>query len=310
MEFSHVPVMLQETIELLNVKPGGVYVDGTLGGAGHSSVIAEKMQPGGTLVGIDQDENAIRTATERLKSFQGIKIVKSNFSDIDLVLSDLGIEKVDGILLDIGVSSHQIDEGERGFSYMTDGPLDMRMNEHADLTAYKVINSYSEKELNRILKEYGEEKWAARIAKFIVEDRSKKPIESTKELADLCKRAIPRGAQEEHSHPAKRTFQAVRIEVNNELGVLRKALEDGTKLLAPGGRFVIITFHSLEDRIVKSWFNQMERPCTCPPKFPVCVCGKVPMVKVITRKPVTATEEELSINPRSKSAKLRAAEAI
>jgi len=310
MEFSHVPVMLQETIELLNVKPGGVYVDGTLGGAGHSSVIAEKMQPGGTLIGIDQDENAILTATERLKSYQGVKIVKSNFSDIEIVLSNLGIGKVDGILLDIGVSSHQIDEGERGFSYMTDGPLDMRMNEHADLTAYKVINNYPEKELNRILKEFGEEKWAARIAKFIIEDRATKPIETTKELADLCKRAIPRGAQEEHSHPAKRTFQAVRIEVNNELGVLRKALEDGTKLLAPGGRFVIITFHSLEDRIVKSWFNQMERPCTCPPKFPVCVCGKVPLVKVITRKPITATEEELSINPRSKSAKLRAAEAI
>lgn len=310
MEFSHVPVMLQETINLLNVKPGGIYVDGTLGGAGHSVVIAEKMQPNGILVGIDQDENAIKTATERLKAFQGIKIVKSNFSDIEDVLTNLGIEKVDGILLDIGVSSHQIDEGERGFSYMIDGPLDMRMNETAELTADKVINGYSEKELTRILREYGEEKWAARIAKFIVEERNVKHIATTKELAELCNKAIPRGAQEEHSHPAKRTFQAVRIEVNNELGVLKKALEDGTKLLAPGGRFVVITFHSLEDRIVKSWFNQMEKPCICPPKFPVCACGKVPLVKVITRKPVTASMEELEINPRSKSAKLRAAEAL
>ena len=310
MEFIHIPVMLKETIGLLNVKSGGIYVDGTLGGAGHSIVIAEKMQPGGTLVGIDQDENAIKIAAERLKNFQGVKIVKSNFADIEDVLYNLGIQKVDGILLDIGVSSHQIDESERGFSYMIDGPLDMRMNKNGQLTAFKVVNEYSEKEITRILREYGEEKWAARIAKFIAEERIIKPIESTKELADLCNKAIPRGAQEEHSHPAKRTFQAIRIEVNNELGVLKKALEDGTKLLAPGGRFVVITFHSLEDRIVKTWFKKMENPCICPPKFPVCACGLVPTVKVITRKPITASEDELELNTRSKSAKLRAAEAL
>jgi len=310
MDFSHIPVLPKETLDLLNIKPGGIYIDGTLGGAGHSSMIAEKMQPGGMLIGIDQDDNAIKSATERLKPFDGVVIVKDNFSNIEEVTAKLGIEKVDGILLDIGVSSHQIDEGERGFSYMTDGPLDMRMDSSSSLTAEIVVNTYSEEKLVKILREYGEEKWAVRIVKFICEYRKDKPFSSTKELADIINKAIPRAAQEDKSHPAKRTFQAIRIEVNNELGVLKKALEDGTKLLLPGGRFVIITFHSLEDRIVKSWFNQMEKPCTCPPKFPICVCGKKPQLKIITRKPITASEEELKVNIRSKSAKLRGAEKL
>lgn len=311
MDFEHIPVLLKETLEYLNPMPGGVYIDGTLGGAGHSSEIVKRIIPGGVLLGIDQDINAINAAKERLEAYKdNVLIVRDNFRNIKTIAQNHGLKEVDGILLDIGVSSHQLDEEERGFSYMHDGPLDMRMDTNREYDASYLVNSASEQELTRIMREYGEEKWAARIAKFIIEERKKNRIDTTFKLVDIIKRAIPAAARREGGHPAKRTFQALRIAVNDELEVLEQALRDAADIMKPGGRLVVITFHSLEDRIVKTVFNNMERPCICPPQLPVCVCGKEPLLKVVTKKPVTATEEELSHNTRSKSAKLRAAERV
>ena len=308
MNFEHIPVLLKETLEYLDPQPGGIYVDGTLGGAGHSFEVAKRISPGGTLVGIDQDENALEAAKERLKEFgSSVIVVHDNFRNIKSIISKIGFSEVDGILLDIGVSSHQLDEEERGFSYMNDGPLDMRMDRTKKYTAESIVNDVSEQELARIIKEYGEEKWAVRIAKFIVEERKKQRIDSTLKLVEVIKRAIPAAARREGGHPAKRTFQALRIAVNDELEVLKQALIDGVEVLKPEGRIVVITFHSLEDRIVKTVFNNMEKPCVCPPQIPICVCGKKPILKILTRKPVTANEEELQQNSRAKSAKLRAA---
>ncbi len=305
MEFHHISVLLNECIESLNIKPDGIYVDGTLGGAGHSYEICKRLTTG-RLIGIDQDMNAINAATERLKEFKDkVTLVHSNFSNVKQVFEDLGIEKADGFLLDIGVSSHQLDEAERGFSYMQDAPLDMRMDTSRSLSAYEVVNEYSEKDLNDIIFEYGEERWAKRIAEFIVAERKIKPIETTFELVDIIKKAVPKGARKDGPHPAKRTFQAIRIEVNGELDVLKTAINDMTDLLNPEGRLAIITFHSLEDRIVKNEFRKQENPCTCPREFPVCVCGKKSKGKVVTRKPILPSDEELSANHRARSAKLR-----
>lgn len=305
MEFHHISVLLNECIESLNIKPDGIYVDGTLGGAGHSYEICKRLTTG-RLIGIDQDMNAINAATKRLEEFKDkVTLVHSNFSNIKKVFEDLGIEKADGFLLDIGVSSHQLDEAERGFSYMQDAPLDMRMDTSRSLSAYEVVNEYSEKELNDIIFEYGEERWAKRIAEFIVAERKVKPITTTYELVDVIKKAVPKGARKDGPHPAKRTFQAIRIEVNGELDVLKTAINDMTDLLNPKGRLAIITFHSLEDRIVKNEFRKQENPCTCPREFPVCMCNKVSKGKVITRKPILPSEEELLENHRARSAKLR-----
>ncbi len=305
MEFHHISVLLNECIESLNIKPDGIYVDGTLGGAGHSYEICKRLTTG-RLIGIDQDMNAINAATKRLEQFKDkVTLVHSNFSNIKKVFEDLGIEKADGFLLDIGVSSHQLDEAERGFSYMQDAPLDMRMDTSRSLSAYEVVNEYSEKELNDIIFEYGEERWAKRIAEFIVAERKVKPITTTYELVDVIKKAVPKGARKDGPHPAKRTFQAIRIEVNGELDVLKTAINDMTDLLNPKGRLAIITFHSLEDRIVKNEFRKQENPCTCPREFPVCMCNKVSKGKVITRKPILPSEEELLENHRARSAKLR-----
>ncbi len=305
MKFHHISVLLNECIESLNIKPDGIYVDGTLGGAGHSYEICKRLTTG-RLIGIDQDMNAINAATKRLEEFKDkVTLVHSNFSNIKKVFEDLGIEKADGFLLDIGVSSHQLDEAERGFSYMQDAPLDMRMDTSRSLSAYEVVNEYSEKELNDIIFEYGEERWAKRIAEFIVAERKVKPITTTYELVDVIKKAVPKGARKDGPHPAKRTFQAIRIEVNGELDVLKTAINDMTDLLNPKGRLAIITFHSLEDRIVKNEFRKQENPCTCPREFPVCMCNKVSKGKVITRKPILPSEEELLENHRARSAKLR-----
>ena len=305
MEFHHISVLLNECIESLNIKPDGIYVDGTLGGAGHSYEICKRLTTG-RLIGIDQDMNAINAATKRLEEFKDkVTLVHSNFSNVKEVFENLGIEKADGFLLDIGVSSHQLDEAERGFSYMQDAPLDMRMDTSRSLSAYEVVNEYSEKELNDIIFEYGEERWAKRIAEFIVAERKIKPIETTFELVDVIKKAVPKGARKDGPHPAKRTFQAIRIEVNGELDVLKTAINDMTELLNPKGRLSIITFHSLEDRIVKNEFRKQENPCTCPREFPVCMCNKVSKGKVITRKPILPSEEELLENHRARSAKLR-----
>lgn len=311
MNFEHIPVLLKETLEYLDLKVGGVYIDGTLGGAGHSSEIIKRIIPGGVLLGIDQDSNAIDAAKERLEAYKdNVLIVRDNFRNIKTIALENGFKEVDGVLLDIGVSSHQLDEEERGFSYMHDGPLDMRMDTDRDYGASDIINSATEQELTRILRDYGEEKWAVRIAKFILEERKNGRIDTTFKLVDIIKKAIPAAARREGGHPAKRTFQALRIAVNDELEVLEQAVRDAVDILKPGGRLVVITFHSLEDRIVKTVFNNMERPCTCPPQLPICMCGKEPLLKVVTKKPVLASEEELSINTRSKSAKLRAAERV
>ncbi|MBE6070752.1 MAG: 16S rRNA (cytosine(1402)-N(4))-methyltransferase RsmH [Clostridium butyricum] len=310
MEFKHVSVLLNECIEGLSIKEGGIYVDCTLGGAGHSSHILKNLSKKGILIGIDQDKDALKAAKERLKNYENVKYVHNNFYNIDSILDDLEIEKVDGILMDLGVSSYQLDEASRGFSYMKDAPLDMRMNRDNDFSAYDIINNYSEEKLYKIIREYGEEKFAKRIANFIVNARSIKPIETTLELVEIIKNAIPAKARREGPHPAKRTFQAIRIEVNSELQILNKTIEDGVKRLNKGGRMVIITFHSLEDRIVKLKYRELENPCTCPREFPMCACGKKPTVKVLTRKGVSPTEKEIEENPRSRSAKVRILEKI
>ena len=306
MEFNHISVLLNETIEQLNINPDGIYVDGTLGGAGHSSKIAQRLSDKGRLIGIDQDDAAIETATERLSVFgDKVTIVRSNYCEIKNVLNELGIEKVDGILLDLGVSSYQLDTAERGFSYMEDAPLDMRMDRRQEMTAKNIVNEYSESELFHMIRDYGEDKFAKNIAKHIVNARKVKPIETTKELTEIIKAAIPMKVRAVGGHPATRTFQAIRIELNQELTVLKQSLDEMIDLLNPHGRLCIITFHSLEDRIVKQNFKKNENPCTCPPDFPVCVCGNKSKGKVITRKPILPSEEELNENSRSKSAKLR-----
>jgi 16S rRNA (cytosine1402-N4)-methyltransferase len=305
MGFEHKSVLLYETIENLNIKPNGIYVDGTLGGGGHSYEIA-KLLTTGRLIGIDQDEAAINAAGERLSQFKNnVTIVRSNYSEIKRVLTEIGVHKVDGILLDLGVSSYQLDTPERGFSYKEDAPLDMRMDTRNTKTAKDIVNTYSEMELFRIIRDYGEDNFAKNIAKHIVRMREEKPIETTYELTEAIKAAIPMKLRVNAGHPAKRTFQAIRIELNQELEVLKNTLQDMIELLAPGGRLCIITFHSLEDRIVKSNFKMNENPCTCPPNFPVCVCGKKPLGKVITRKPILPSEQELLENKRAKSSKLR-----
>lgn len=311
MEFNHTSVLLNETIEGLNIKPDGIYVDGTLGGGGHSFEIARRLHGSGRLIGIDQDEAAIAAAGERLKDFkEKVTIVRSNYRNTVSVLRDLGIEKIDGMMLDLGVSSYQLDTQERGFSYRYDAPLDMRMDLRQTLTAKDIVNGYSETELFHIIRDYGEDKFAKNIAKHIVMARAKKPIETTGELNEIIRAAIPAKMRAEGGHPSKRTYQAIRIECNKELEVLKESLEELIELLNPGGRLCIITFHSLEDRIVKTAFKRAENPCTCPPSFPVCVCGKVSQGKVITGKPVLPCEEEINCNPRSKSAKLRIFEKI
>ncbi|MDS0527297.1 16S rRNA (cytosine(1402)-N(4))-methyltransferase RsmH [Clostridium sp. SHJSY1] len=310
MEFKHISVLLNECLEGLNIKEDGIYVDCTLGGAGHSSHILKRLSNEGLLIGIDQDQDALKAAKERLKEYNNIKFVHNNFHNIDSILESLDIPKVDGILMDLGVSSYQLDEGERGFSYMKDAPLDMRMNRENDFSAYDVINNYSLDELYKIIKDYGEERFAKRIATFIVDRRSEKPIETTLELVDIIKAAIPAKARRDGPHPAKRTFQAIRIEVNGELRILNKAIEDGVDRLNIGGRMAIITFHSLEDRIVKLKFRELADPCMCPKEFPICVCGKKPLVKLISRKAIDPTKDEVEENPRSRSAKLRIIERI
>lgn len=310
MEFKHVSVLLDECLEGLNIKEDGIYVDCTLGGAGHSSQILKRLSSKGRLIGIDQDTDALKAAKERLKEFDNVNYVHSNFYEIYNILENLEIEGVDGILMDLGVSSYQLDEASRGFSYMNDAPLDMRMNRDNDFSAYDVVNNYSEEELYKIIKDYGEERFAKRIANFIVNKREIKPIETTLELVDIIKAAIPAKARREGPHPAKRTFQAIRIEVNSELKILNKTIEDGVKKLNKGGRMAIITFHSLEDRIVKLKFRELENPCTCPKEFPMCMCGKKPTVKVISRKGIVPTKEEVEENPRSRSAKLRVIEKL
>lgn len=310
MEFKHVSVLLNECIDALDIKKDGIYVDCTLGGAGHSSHILKHLSKDGMLIGIDQDRDALKAAKERLKDYDNVRYVHSNFYNIDNILTELDVDKVDGILMDLGVSSYQLDEASRGFSYMQDAHLDMRMNRDNDFSAYEVVNNYSEEELYKIIRDYGEERFAKRIANFIVNKRNIKPIETTFELVDIIKAAIPAKARREGPHPAKRTFQAIRIEVNSELKILNKTIEDGINRLNPGGRMAIITFHSLEDRIVKLKFRELENPCTCPKELPVCVCGKKPLVKVLSKKGIAPTEKEIEENPRSRSAKVRVVEKI
>jgi 16S rRNA (cytosine1402-N4)-methyltransferase len=310
MEFKHISVLLNEVIEGLNINEYGIYVDCTLGGAGHSSEIIKRINEKGLLIGIDQDLEALNAAKEKLKVYDNVAYIHNNFTNIESILNDLEVGNVDGILMDLGVSSYQLDNGERGFSYMKDAPLDMRMDREAELTAYEVINEYSEEMLYKVIRDYGEEKFASRIAKFIVDRRQKKPINSTFELVDIIKAAIPAKARREGPHPAKRTFQAIRIEVNQELEILDRAIAGSVNKLKKGGRLAVITFHSLEDRIVKNKFKELADPCKCPKDFPMCVCGKLPLVKIISKKPIEPTENEVNENPRSRSAKLRIAEKI
>lgn len=311
MKFNHTSVLLQETIDGLNIRPDGVYVDGTLGGGGHSYEIASRLSDRGQLIGIDQDEAAITAAGERLKEFgDRVIIVRSNYRNTKSILQSLQIEKIDGMMLDLGVSSYQLDTEERGFSYRYDAPLDMRMDKRQTLTARDIVNGYSEMELFRVIRDYGEDKFAKNIAKHIVAARQQSPIETTGRLNEIIKAAIPAKMRAEGGHPSKRTYQAIRIECNKELEVLRDSLEELIGLLNPRGRLCIITFHSLEDRIVKSAFKKAENPCTCPPSFPVCICGKVSQGKVITNKPILPGEEELERNSRAKSAKLRIFERV
>lgn len=307
MEFKHVTVLLNEAVDILDIKPDGIYVDGTLGGAGHSLEIVKKLTSG-KLICFDQDINAISAAKEKLKDFMDKTIlVHSNFENLREELNKLGIETIDGFLVDLGVSSHQLDVPERGFSYMQDAPLDMRMDNNAELSAYDVVNTYSEAELKRVIKDYGEENWSARIAKLIVERRATMPIRTTFELVDAIKAAIPKKMRDENQHPAKRTFQAIRIEVNRELDVIEKTLLAAVDMMNEGGVLAVITFHSLEDRIVKNVFKKLQYSCTCPPEFPVCICNSKQVVEIITRKPILPSENEVEMNPRSRSAKLRAA---
>lgn len=306
MEFKHRSVLLEETIEGLQIRKDGIYVDGTLGGGGHTLEICKRLGEKGSIVGIDQDQAAVRAASIRLKDFgEKVTIVWSNYCDMKSVLQQLQIDKVDGIILDLGVSSYQLDTAERGFSYREDAPLDMRMDTRQEKTARDIVNGYSETELFRVIRDYGEEKFARNIAKNIVERREKAPICTTGELTDIVRSSIPMKFQKKGGHPAKRIFQAIRIELNKELEVLRESLDDMIELLNPGGRLCIITFHSLEDRIVKNAFRKNEDPCICPPDFPVCVCGRTSRGKVITRKPILPSSEEMEENSRSKSAKLR-----
>ncbi len=310
MEFEHVPVLYNEVMEALNIKADGTYVDGTAGGGGHASGIASHLSESGLLIAVDRDSEALAAAEKRLSAYKcRKKLLHTNYSDTESI-SDATEGGADGILLDLGVSSYQLDNPERGFSYMNDAPLDMRMDEGDRLTAYDVVNGYSKDELARIIREYGEENWSARIAEFIVNARAEKQISSTAELTDIIKAAIPARARRNGPHPAKRTFQAIRIEVNDELGHLRQAVSELPDLLNSGGRIAIITFHSLEDRIVKTEFERRLNPCTCPKEFPVCVCGKKADVKRVTKKPVVPTEEETELNPRARSAKLRVLEKI
>ena len=309
-EFHHVSVLLQECLDGLNIRPDGIYVDGTLGGAGHSSQIVQRLTTG-RLIGIDRDQVALTAAGQRLEPYKDrVTLVHSNFCEIKQVLADLQIPGVDGILLDLGVSSPQLDEGERGFSYMADAPLDMRMNRSDALTAWHVVNQWSYEELRRILFDYGEERYAPKIAAAICARREAKPIETTLELVDIIRSAMPAAALREKQHPAKRSFQAIRIAVNDELGSVETVMRDAIPCLNPGGRLAIITFHSLEDRIVKTGMADAAKGCTCPPSFPVCVCGKKPQFKLITRKPIVSGEEELQQNPRARSAKLRVCEKV
>lgn len=311
MEFKHTSVLFEECMEGLNIRPDGIYVDGTLGGGGHSEGICKRLGEKGMLIGIDRDRDALTAAEKRLEAYPCQKVfVQSNYSDIKDVLADLEIDSIDGALLDLGVSSFQLDNPDRGFSYMQEVPLDMRMSQDDDFTAYDVVNTYDADELKNIIFKYGEERWASRIADFIVKARKDKPIETTGQLVDIIKAAIPASARRDGPHPAKRTFQAIRIEVNDELGQLEKAVDEFCDVLSPGGRLCIITFHSLEDRIVKDIINKRINPCTCPKEFPVCVCGKVGDIKKKSNKPIAPTAEEIERNPRSRSAKLRVAEKI
>lgn len=306
MAFKHTSVLLEETVENLNIQPDGIYVDGTLGGGGHAFHVCSRLGENGRFIGIDQDAAAIEAASERLKPFEDkVTIVRSNYSDMKQVLHNLGIQKVNGIVLDLGVSSYQLDTAERGFTYRENAPLDMRMDQRQTKTAKDIVNGYSEMELFRIIRDYGEDKFAKNIAKHIVRARQEKPLETTDELTEVIKSAIPMKFRVVGGHPAKRTFQAIRIELNHELDVLKEHLNEMVELLDTDGRICIITFHSLEDRIVKNIFRKCENPCECPPSFPACVCGKKSLGKVISRKPILPSEEELEFNPRSKSAKLR-----
>jgi len=305
--FHHVPVLLLETMDVLAVRPGGVYIDCTVGGGGHAAEILRLSSPDGRLIGFDQDEAALGAAGERLAPFgERVQLVRTNFAEIAAVVARLGLGSVDGVLMDIGVSSYQFDEGERGFSYHHDAPLDMRMDRTKPLTAAVVVNEWPEDELARVIREYGEERWARRIAQFIVRARKTGPIETTGQLVEIVKAAIPAAARREGGHPARRTFQAIRIAVNDELGALERGLQGALQVLKPGGRLAVITFHSLEDRIVKRTFARWANPCTCPPDAPVCVCGKRPLAEPVTRRPIRPSAAELAANPRSRSATLRA----
>jgi 16S rRNA (cytosine1402-N4)-methyltransferase len=313
MEFEHKPILLDACIQHLNIKKDGVYVDATLGGAGHSSEILTRLGKGGKLIGIDQDETAVRVAGDRLRNIltdATFEIYRTNFENIREILEEQKIPSVDGILMDLGVSSHQLDEGERGFSYQHDAPLDMRMDKRQTISAMEIVNEWSRNELVRIIRDYGEEKWAVRIVEFIIKERENKKIFTTGELVSVIKAAIPAAARRDGPHPAKRTFQAIRIAVNRELEVLENGLEQAPSVLSKGGRLAVITFHSLEDRIVKKFMNDHVNGCTCPPSFPVCICGFTPSLHIITRKPIEASSEELEGNPRARSAKLRIAEKI
>ncbi len=305
MEFKHRSVLLEETIEGLRIRPEGTYVDGTLGGGGHSYHILERLNDQGRLIGIDQDGAAVAAAGKRLEGFKNVTIVRDNYCNIQRVLDELGIKKVDGILLDLGVSSYQLDTPERGFSYMSDAPLDMRMDDRGAMTAADIVNSYSRSDLARIIRVYGEEKFADSIAKHITAAREGGPIKTTGELVEIIRASIPAKFLKTKGHPAKQTFQAIRIELNNELKVLTDTLDTMIDLLSPGGRLAVITFHSLEDRIVKNTFKNAQDPCICPPNIPVCACGKKPKGRIITKKPIVPAEEELAANPRAKSSKLR-----
>ena len=310
MEFSHKPVLLEECLEGLHIRPDGIYLDGTLGGAGHSSEIVKRLTTG-RLIGVDRDQVALDAAAKRLAPYEDrVTLVHENFQEIASVLDRLGLDRIDGMLFDLGVSSPQLDDAERGFSYMADAPLDMRMNREDSLTAWDVVNTWDRAELKRILYEYGEERYAPQIAAAIDRRRSERAIETTLELAEVIRVAMPPQALREKQHPAKRSFQAIRIAVNDELGAVSRMMEAAIPRLKPGGRLAVITFHSLEDRIVKSAMQQAAKGCTCPPEFPVCVCGKKPQIKIITRKPITSGPEELEENPRARSAKLRVAEKL